>query len=426
MSDELIYPHDLELERAILGSIMIKPERLGEVRDRISPDDFYRHVHAELYSEYIAGKLTPFTAKTEMSAAEMSGLMDGIPRSFDLQHATDYLMDLSDRRRIMQTLQAAVAGIDDPDSSEELAATVVQNIKSSVRQARRGGKTLSDAIAEMMSELDYPVGVLPTGFATLDRMGAGYRPGELTVLAGRPSHGKTAWALQSALAVAKAGNAVWFASMEMTSSSLSMRLLSSESSVSFSSLRRSDLDEAEYKRLSESVGSMEGLPMKIDDKSGLSLGDLRRAMAGQAGALLVVDYLQLLQPPTYARAYRSREAEVGAMSQGLKAIAHDNKCAVLALCQLNRGVEHRRDGVPKLADLRDSGRIEQDADICFIIHRDDEAIVPTTTLAIRKFRNGPLGQLDLVFDGETQKFHERGPGDPVPQPESISAKVKSW
>jgi replicative DNA helicase len=420
-------PCNLDLERAVLGTVLKNPELLAELRDRITPDDFLLSAHAQVYSEYLAGRVTPFTVRVEeFDRAGITALMDDLPPSFSLSDACDTLVDLSDRRMIQATLEGALRGIDHPDSAEDVATAVIENIKRSVRASRDSGVTIADAISTMLKEMDDTVDVMPTSLPTLDRIGAGYRPGELTVLAGRPSSGKSAFALQSAKEVAKAGYEVWFASLEMTASSLSMRWLSNASQVDFGHLRTRTMSDVEYHRLSESVETLSALPIRIDDKSGLGLGDLRRAMLGQKG-LLVVDYLQLLLPPAHARGYGSRVAEVGAISRGLKAIAHDCQVAVLALSQLNRGVESRG-GLPYLSDLRDSGEIEQDADIVSMIHRiDDPEVENRSVLAVRKFRNGPLAEIELVFDGAVQRFRERQPDDP--QPGAVSAmakKVREW
>ena len=425
---EPVYPHNPDLERAILGALLTYPERLSEVRERLTADDFFLAPHAELYAEFLEGRTSPFTARVdEMSSADIAAMQDGIPRSFALSDACDSLIDLSDRRAVSQTLQAALIGIEDAATAQDVAESVIGNIRQSVRLARAGGRPLKDAITELMDSLDQPVGVLPTGLPLLDRLGAGYRPGELTVLAGRPSCGKSAFAIQSAKAVAEAGHPVWFASLEMTAAALSMRWISNTGQVDFGHLHRNDLNATEYQRISESVESLSALPIQIDDRSGLGLGDLRRAMVQQEGGLLVVDYLQLLNPPSFARAYRSRTAEVGALSRGLKSIAHDCHVSVLALCQLNRAVE-ARGGMPYLSDLRDSGEIEQDADLVWMLAKLEDSDVPDrTVLSIRKFRNGPLGDIDVVFHGGTQRFRERNDHDQQPSKEgSMREKVRTW
>lgn len=422
------YPHNTALEEAILGSLLRRPETLADVRDRIKPDDFFYAPYAQLFSEFIDGRITTFTARVgDLTSSEINDLMDRIPTGFSLSDACDTLMDIADRRLVMQTLTAAVAGINEPKTAVDVAESVIENIKQSVRLSRGGGITIEESVETLLRELDNPVQVMTTGLPSLDRMGAGFRPGEMTILAGRPSSGKSALALQCAKAVADAGHRVWFASLEMSASSLSMRWLSNVSQVDFGHLRQNDLDQTEYSRLADGVTKLTSLPIYIDDRAGLSLGDLRRAMSGQTG-LLVVDYLQLLKPPAFAQAYRSRTAEVGALSRGLKAIAHNCNVSVLALCQLNRAVE-ARGGLPHLSDLRDSGEIEQDADLVWMVARDisDENVTDRTVLAVRKFRNGPLGEIDMVFNGEYQRFRERTHEDGIPSGEaSIDEKVRTW
>jgi replicative DNA helicase len=422
------YPHNIELECAVLGAVLRSTDALADVRERLTPDDFFYAPHAELFQEFLDGRTTAFTARVnELGASDINALMETVPAQFNLSDGCDTLMDLADRRLVMTTLQAAMTGIEEPQTAMDVAESVIANIQKSVRLSRGGGVTIEESVTTLLKELDSPVDVMTTGISRLDRMGAGFRPGEMTILAGRPSSGKSALALQCAKAVAESGHRVWFASLEMNASSLSMRWLSNVSRVHFGHLRQNELNATEYSRLSDGVTKLTGLPIYIDDRSGLSLGDLRRAMSGQTG-LLVVDYLQLLKPPAYARAYRSRTAEVGALSRGLKAIAHDCNVSVLALCQLNRAVE-ARGGLPHLSDLRDSGEIEQDADLVWMVARDisDENVTDRTVLAIRKFRNGPLGEIDLIFNGEFQLFRERTDGDPVPSGEpDIAEKVRTW
>ncbi len=421
------YPHKADLEQAVLGTLLKSPDRVCEVRERLTVDDFFVATHAALFQEILDGRTSPWTARVEeLTSQEIADFMEAVPPSFSLSDATEALVDLSDRRSVSQTLHAALLGIEDATTAQAVAEQVIDHIKQAVRLARFGGKPLSEALTALIQEMDCPVDVLPTGLPSLDRLGAGYRPGELTVLAGRPSSGKSALALQSALAVAEAGHPVWVASLEMTASALTMRWLSSTGPVDFGHLRRGDLNDLEYRRIASSVESLSSLPIQIDDRSGLGLGDLRRAMV-QRGGLLVVDYLQLLNPPSYTRGYRSRTAEVGTLSRGLKAIAHDCGVSVLALCQLNRAVE-ARGGLPYLSDLRDSGEIEQDADLVWMLARvSDDTVPDRTVLAVRKFRNGPLGEIDLVFDGEYQRFRERTAEDPQPAGESdLKEKVRTW
>jgi replicative DNA helicase len=429
MSDDLwVTPSNTQLERAVIGTLLAHPDRLVDVKDRLQVDDFLFNDHAAIFKEILEGRTSPFTIRVEgLEKSEVMEMMEGIPPSFNLRSAADELVDLSDRRRIMQTCQAAQISLHEAENADDAMLSIVENIKNSVRYSRQGGVTIGESISTLMVEMDTPSHVMPTGIPTLDRLGAGYRPGEVTVLAGRPSSGKSAFALQSAKAVARAGYPVWVASLEMTHTSLSMRWLSNDAQVDFGRLRTNTLSDVEMNRIAGSQETLSALPITIDDRSGLSLGDLRRQMSGQEGGLLVVDYLQLLKPPDFARAYRSRVAEVGALSRGLKAIATDCKCSVLALSQLNRGVE-TRGGLPHLSDLRDSGEIEQDADIVTMIHRvADDDLPNRSVLAVRKFRNGPLAEIDLVFDGETQRFRERSEADPTPTKESkLADKVRSW
>ena len=411
--------HSLDLEQAILGSVILEPARLAEIRDRIGPDDFFRFAHAEVFRRMLTlkGKMTVLTIKSkEMNVAQLSALTEGMPRGFNLDSACSQLIDFADRRRLQSVYRSAPATVQDAPSAEEAATTLIDQLRQAVRlRADGGGHSLKTTIQEVITSLDEAVPAVTTGVPTLDQMGAGLRPGELTILAGRPSHGKTALALHIAGAAAKAGTSVWFASLEMTRHALATRWLSSNSKVPFSLLRGANLKQTEFARLSVSIEDLSAMPIRLDDHASMGVGDLRRSVAGKEG-LLVVDYLQLLQPPASARSYGSRVQEVGAIARGLKAIAHDCKVSVLALSQLNRAVEQRLHGEANLSDLRESGEIEQTADVILFVSRpwlnDESELEDRCILKVAKHRNGPCGRIELCFDGTTQRFRERTSDDP--------------
>jgi len=414
--------HSLDLERAILGSILIEPSRLAEVRDRIGPDDFFRFAHADVFRRMLGldGELSPLTiASKEMSVAQLSALTMGMPRGFNLDAACSQLIDFADRRRLQAVYRGAHDTVHDAPSAEEAATILIDQLHQAVRlRSAGGGYSLKTTIQEVITSLDEAVPAVTTGMSTLDQMGAGFRPGELTILAGRPSHGKTALALHIAASAAAEGTPVWFASLEMTRHALATRWLSSNSTVPFSLLRGANLSQTEFARLSVSIEDLSAMPIRVDDHASMGVGDLRRSVAGKEG-LLVVDYLQLLQPPASARSYGSRVQEVGAIARGLKAIAHDCKVSVLALSQLNRAVEQRQHGEANLSDLRESGEIEQTADVILFVSRpwinDESELQDRCILKVAKHRNGPCGRIELCFDGSTQRFRERTSDDPAPR-----------
>ena len=358
----------------------------------------------------------------EIGLSYLAGLSDGVPKSTNVEHYATVVMDLADRRRIEAVCRRTLHTLSSATDADEALTLLMEELKSSVRGRQEADQSLASALTATLQRLDNPVKATTTGIPALDRMGAGFRPGELTLLAGRPGQGKTALALHMAQAAA-AQLPVWFASLEMTREALSIRWLASDATLSMLKLREgATYTQEEYTRLSSSVERLSALPISVDDHPAIGLGDLRRAVVGSTG-LLVVDYLQLLRPPKEARAYRNRVAEVGALSRGLKAIAHDCKVSVLALSQLNRAVESRPNAKPLLSDLRDSGSLEQDADIVLLINRNEDDI----RLHVAKHRNGPVGNVDLIFDGSTQRFRERTDDDPQrPQQSAIEKAAAAW
>lgn len=420
---DMVAPHDLNVERALLGAILTRESALDTVIDTLEPDDFFREAHRLIYRAMVelrhnSETIDYVTVKTflerhgqlsEIRLSYLTALTDGVPRSANADAYAQLVLDYADRRALQATCHEAIHGMADNASAEEAATMLLTRVRDSVRVRGENAESLGDALSSLLNDLDKPIETTTTGISALDQLGATFRPGELMLLAGRPGHGKTALALHMAQAAASAGSNVWFASLEMTSRSLSMRWLARDAQVSMGRLRNgSTYTPEEYTRMSSAVERLSALPISIDDHAPFGLGKLRRAIMG-TGGILIVDYLQLLQPSRETQGYRSREAEVSYLSRGLKAIAHDCRATVLALSQLNRAVESRPDRKPMLSDLRSSGSLEQDADIVLLVSREEEA----TTLHLAKHRNGPMGRINLMFDGATQQFRERGPHDPM-------------
>jgi len=438
------HPHDLDAERAVLGAVLMRNEAYPEVRDRLSDDDFYREAHAEVYRTmevlHEAGRPLDFiTLKDELvrrgrmdevGVSYLSSLTDGVPRSTNVVGYADVVSDLADRRRLQQVCREGLTEARDAKTAEEAASRLVERTRAAVRVRGDGGETLGSAISDLLAHLDEQSDATTTGLPTLDGMGSGFRPGELTLLAGRPSHGKTALALHLAKAASGAGLPTYFASLEMTKEALTMRWLASDAGVWFSALRSGTLTQTEFAKVSVSVERLSALPITLDDHASLGMGDLRRAMVGSKGGLLIVDYLQLVQPPESTRG-QNRTQEVSAISRGLKAIAHDCKVSVLALSQLNRQSETSGTEA-RLSQLRDSGALEQDADQVWMIWRPvlsqgHDAPDDLALLRVAKHRNGPLGRVELHFDTSRQQFRERTAKDAtVPKESSDDSKMKEW
>jgi replicative DNA helicase len=436
-------PHDLDAERAVLGAILMRNKAYLEIRDRLTTQDFYRHAHGLIFDaieDLHAGGtgIDLITVKAalkragkikEVGVAYLSGLTDGVPRSTNIQMYSDMVVDCAGRRRLQEVCWGALEDIPAAQSAEAASTQLVDGARGAVQLRGDEGHTLAATLRELIESLDDPVVPTTTGLPTLDGMGCGFRPGELTLLAGRPSHGKTALALHMAKAASEDGLPVHFCSLEMSREALTTRWLASDADVWFSALRGANLTQTEFAKVSASMERLSALPITIDDHPGIGLGHLRRAVVGAPKMLLIVDYLQLVNPPALSKG-QTRTQEVGAISRGLKAIAHDCKISILALSQLNREAEHRG-GDARLSDLRDSGELEQDCDLCFLVSKgsmnDDAAPKDLVTLRIAKHRNGPLGKLDLYFNGANQQFRERRPEDAsVPEESGDESKMKGW
>ena len=436
------YPHDLDAEKAVLGSILVRPTAFDEVSSVLVAGDFYRLPHALVFGVMSELRKHPdatvdfVTIKNvlereghidDVGIAYLSSLADGVPRSSNALGYARVVADHADRRRLIDVCRSGIDQSSQASSAEDVATALVDEVKQAVRVRSGVGATLGATLAEVMEALDNPVSAVTTGIPSLDALGCGHRPGELCLVAGRPSHGKTSFALHLAKAAATDGVPVWFASLEMSKEALSLRLLSSDSGLSFSALRSGSVSPDQYKDIAKSLQRLSALPITIDDHGGIGVGDLRRAMIGSEG-ILIVDYLQLVRPPTGTRG-QNRVHEVGAISRALKAIAQDCKVTVIALSQLNRQADQQL--VPSLSQLRDSGELEQDCDVCLLISRpslmQDDQLPDRCVVRVAKHRNGPLGSVELVFDGARQSFRERQPGDPQPAHESQdSTKMQNW
>ena len=378
------------------------------------------HLHSKQDTIDFVGVRAILSRKGELDnaggPAYISRLTDGVPRSLNAPSYAKIVSGHADRRRLQGVCRTAIESIADADPADSVIALVDQ-LRQAVRGTHARGVSLKDSIQDLLVELDNPPPVSATGFPTLDQLGCGFRPGELTLLCGRPSSGKTALALHLATVVAKTRTPVWFASLEMRHTQLSMRLVASESSVPFAKLRGGpSLSTTEYDQMTGGIERLSPLPVLVDDSPGMGLADLRQLVVSQQAqhthGLLVVDYLQLLSVPAGSRGYKNRVSEVGAISRGLKGLAHDTGVSVLALSQMSRSVETRgKGGVPQLSDLRDSGELEQDADIVLAIYRerqyDESAPEENSCLKVLKNRQGPIGNVGLCFTASLQQFMER-------------------
>ncbi len=430
-------PHSIEAEQAVLGGLMIAPEAWERVADRIAEHDFYRKDHRLVFRAIneLTSKDMPCDAVTLGEWFEAQGLdgeVGGMAYVIELANSTpsaanivayaDIVREKSVLRQLIDTGTEIAGDAFQPEgrSSQELLETAEQKVFRIAEAGARGRKgfvSMRSAVKDAFQILHHrfenkgQITGLPTGFADLDEMTTGLQPSDLVILAARPSMGKTALALNMAEnAAMRTKKAVAVFSMEMSASQLAFRLISSLGRINQQHLRTGDLAEEEWPRVTSAITMLSEAKIFIDDTPALSPGELRararRLKREHDLGLIVIDYLQLMQVPGNKE---NRATEISEISRGLKALAKELDVPVIALSQLNRSLEQRTDKKPVMSDLRESGAIEQDADLIMFIYRDEyyNADSPEKGVAeiiIGKQRNGPTGSVKLAFLGQFTKF----------------------
>ncbi|HEX6828804.1 MAG TPA: replicative DNA helicase [Burkholderiales bacterium] len=433
-------PHSLEAEQAVLGGLLLDNAAWDRIGDAVAEGDFYRQDH-RLVFRAISRLVNDSKAADVISVAEalrLAGELDnvgGIPYLGGLAQNTAssanirLYAEIVRERAVMRKLaevgaqiaEAAYApgGKNMQELLDEAERRVFEIAESGVR-SKQGFVGLQPLLKQVVDRietlysLDNPSDVtgVPTGFVDLDRMTSGLQHGDLIVIAGRPSMGKTALALNIAEHVAlKDKKAVAVFSMEMGGAQLAMRLLGSVGKLDHHKVRTGRLQDEDWPRLTEALGELDGAPIYIDETAALNALELRaraRRLHRQCGklGLVVVDYLQLMSASSHGE---NRATEISEISRSLKALAKELSVPVIALSQLNRSLEQRPNKRPQMSDLRESGAIEQDADVILFIYRD-EVYNPDTPdkgkaeIIIGKQRNGPIGKVDLTFMGTFTRF----------------------
>ncbi len=435
-------PHSIEAEQSVIGGLLLENEALDKVADILSAQDFYQHDHKTIF-EHIAKLIERnrpadivTVAESLESTAELSqvggiaylgALAQNTPTAANIRRYAEIVRE----RHIMRKLVGVGSGIAEsaysPNGRD--AQQLLDEAEAKIFQIAEGGqrsgqgfqdiKVLLPQVAEridMLFSRDNPSDVtgLPTGFSDLDSMTSGFQGGDLIIVAGRPSMGKTAFSINIAENVAlDTGLPVAIFSMEMASTQLAMRMIGSVGRLDQHRMRTGKLEDEDWEKLTTALGKLNEAPIFIDEGAALSSFDVRaraRRLHRQCGklGLIVVDYLQLMAAPA-GRQGENRATEISEISRSLKALAKELDCPVVALSQLNRSVEQRPDKRPVMSDLRESGAIEQDADLILFIYRDevynpDSTDKGTAEIIIAKQRNGPIGRVRLTFIGEHTRF----------------------
>ncbi len=438
-----IPPHSEEAEQSVLGGLMLDNAAWDRVADRITDGDFYRHDHRLIFRAVaaLAERNAPFDMVTVSEQLERSSELEdagGMPYLGRLASETPSAAnivayaDIVRERSILRSLISVGTEIADsafvPDGreSKELLDLAEQKVFRIAEQGARGSqgfrgmKPLLTAAVEQIEHLyetQNPITGVATGYDDLDRLTSGLNPGDLVIVAGRPSMGKTSFAMNIAEYVAmKNAEPVAIFSMEMPGEQLAMRLLSSMGRINQQKLRSGRLEDGDWPRLTSAVQMLSSAPLFIDDTPALSPTELRartrRLMREHKGLkLIVVDYLQLMQFPGSGE---SRAHEISEISRSLKALAKELNVPMIALSQLNRSLEQRPNKRPVMSDLRESGAIEQDADIIAFVYRDEvyneeSPDKGTAEIIIAKQRNGPIGTVRLTFRGQFTRFENYAP-----------------
>lgn len=431
-------PQSVDVEASLLGSILIDPDAIVKVADSIRPGDFYDDRHRLIYEACLRlyeqqSPIDVITLTEDMRAegvlkdiggpAYITQLTNTVPTATHAEQYAAIIATKSIRRRLIAASnEIAQIGHDEKRSIAELVEEAETRLFE-VSQRHVGSDVISmeDILSDSFERLDElhkdkgTIRGIPTGYKDLDNMLAGFQRSDLVILAARPSMGKTALALNLAQNVAvDSSEAVLMFSLEMSKEQLVDRLLASEAGVNSWNLRTGNLSDSDFEKIGHAMGILSEAQLYIDDTPGITVSELRTKARREAHkrplGLVVVDYLQLMSGGSRFSGSDNRVQEISEISRGLKGVARELNVPVLALSQLSRSVESRSPQIPQLADLRESGSIEQDADVVAFIYREDyynpdESDRPNIMdVFIKKHRNGPTGKVELYFDRERQKI----------------------
>ncbi len=442
MAELRLPPHSVEAEQSVLGGLMLDATAWDQIADRVAAEDFYRHDHRLIFAAAAAliERGHPCDAVTVSGHLESQGLIDQVgglaylgslardtPTAANIRAYADIVRERSILRQLVSAGNTIASAALEPEGRE--AREIVDDAERTVFEiAERGSrgkvgfqsvKSVLPGVVDRIDELYNSKGKLTgisTGFKQLDEMTSGLQPGDLIIVAGRPSMGKTTLAVNIAEnAALGSGKAAAVFSMEMSAESLTLRMISSLGRINQANLRSGRLNEDDWPRIDSAMTQLSNAKIFIDETPALTPTEVRaraRRLKRERGLdLIVVDYLQLMQ---VSGTKENRATEISEISRSLKALAKELKVPVIALSQLNRGVEQRVEKKPVMSDLRESGAIEQDADVILLIYREEVYDQNTTRkgiadIIIAKQRNGPTGDVQLTFLGQYTKFENYAP-----------------
>jgi replicative DNA helicase len=439
---ERTLPHNLEAERSVLGAILVHNDAFNTAAQVIDGRDFYRDAHRRIFERMIAlserGEAIDFiTLKEELSRggeleevggpAYVASLVDGVPRATNVEYYARIVKEKATLRNLIYAANKILTNAYEADQESDLILDEAESSIFAVADDRlkAGFVPMRELVNESFPKIEQLfehkrlVTGVPTGFVDLDEMTRGLQPGDLVIIAARPSMGKTSLVLNIAQHVAvQDGHNVGFFSLEMSKESLFIRLLTAEAQIDSHRLMSGHIAERDYSRISHALEKLSGMRMFIDDTANVGVLEMRaksrRLQAEHGLTLIVIDYIQLMS----ARGrYENRTLELASISRSLKGLAKELSVPIVVLSQLSRAPESRSDHRPQLSDLRESGALEQDADVVILIYRDDaynrEPDNPnagTAELIVAKQRNGPTGVVRLAFMHSQTRFANLAPG----------------
>ena len=441
-------PHSVEAEQSVLGGLLLEASALDKITDLVNDDDFYRQEHRLIFRQILrlSEQAKPVDVITVAEALEIAGELDkvgglpylgglaqNVPSAANIRRYGEIVRERSIMRKLAEVGSDIASSAYNPtgrDAAQLLdeAESKVFEIAEAGSKGKQGFVAMPPLLTEVVERIetlygrDNPSDITgtATGFTDLDRMTSGLQAGDLIIVAGRPSMGKTALAINIAENVAMDSKLpVAIFSMEMGATQLAMRMLGSVGKLNQQDLRTGRLQDDDWGRLTHALGKLNDAPIHIDESAALSALDLRarsRRLHRQSNGLglIVVDYLQLMSS-NVGKASENRATEISEISRSLKALAKELHVPVIALSQLNRSLEQRPNKRPVMSDLRESGAIEQDADLILFIYRDevynsDSSDKGKAEIIIGKQRNGPIGKVELAFRGEYTRFDNLAPG----------------